>query len=465
MSNLNLCWFRTDLRLRDNRALHAAISKGPVAGLYVATPDQWQSHDDAPIKQDFWRRNLVELKAALAERGIPLICCEVSDYAAIPSLMEELIEKWAISSLNFNKEYPLNEIRRDEAVRFLCEAEGVEVDVFDDSVLIPPGSLFNNSGTPFKVFTPFSKKARQIIGPSQIDPVSCPENAFGPDKLPALSHEKPLDKIAWPIPQDHWTKLWPAGEAYGLNLLEAFAREKIGQYREQRDFPSISGTSTLSPWLAAGVVSIRDCWQQASRWQEGDGVLIWQNELLWRDFYKHIMFHYPHVSMNQPFKQDLGHIPWREDETAFQAWCQGRTGIPIIDAGMRQLQTTGWMHNRVRMITAMFLSKQLLIDWRKGESWFMRHLVDGDFSANNGGWQWSASTGTDAVPYFRVFNPVTQSQRFDVNGDYLRKYVPELSGLDSRAIHAPGLLKPECYPMPLVDLKHARERAIAAFKK
>jgi deoxyribodipyrimidine photo-lyase len=157
-------------------------------------------------------------------------------------------------------------------------------------------------------------------------------------------------------------------------------------------------------------------------------------------------------------------VPWRDDKTQFRAWCEGRTGIPIIDAAMRQLTETGWMHNRLRMVTAMFLAKHLLIDWRKGEQWFMQHLVDGDFSANNGGWQWSASTGTDAVPYFRVFNPVTQSQRFDSHGEFIRRYVPELAGLDARNIHAPGLLKPSAYPVPIIDLKFGRERAIAAFK-
>jgi deoxyribodipyrimidine photo-lyase len=196
----------------------------------------------------------------------------------------------------------------------------------------------------------------------------------------------------------------------------------------------------------------------------GEGPETWKNELLWREFYRHIVHHAPHVSMKKAFRQELDNIPWRHNQNEFKQWCEGNTGIPIIDAAMRQLLETGWMHNRLRMITAMFLSKHLLIDWRWGEKWFMTHLIDGDFSANNGGWQWSASTGTDAAPYFRIFNPVTQSRRFDESGNFIRRFVKELSSLESKSVHDPGLLKPESYPVPLVDLKFGRERALAAFK-
>jgi len=460
-----VCWFRTDLRVHDNLALLAAADRGPVIGLYIATPGQWQVHDDAPIKLDFWRRNLGELETALKAHGIPLVTCEVPDYGAVPRVFEQIIDDWQVAGVTFNREYPIHEARRDAAVAFLCEELGVTAQGFDDSVLIRPGNILNNSGDPFRVFTPFSRKARQIIGPMSLDANTLPDTCGYAGSLSRLAAQKPLDALSWPIQEKHWEERWPAGETQARRRLEVFCEEAIADYKERRDYPGQDGTSRLSAWLNAGVVSIRECWRRATAWQEGDGVETWKNELLWREFYKHIMHHYPHVSMHQPFRDDYDHVPWREDESQFRAWCEGRTGIPIVDAAMRQLTETGWMHNRLRMITAMFLAKHLLIDWRLGEKWFMQHLVDGDFSANNGGWQWSASTGTDAVPYFRVFNPVTQSERFDARGDFIRQYLPELSQLDNKAIHFPGDKRPEDYPEPLVELKAARQRALDAFKR
>jgi deoxyribodipyrimidine photo-lyase len=462
--SLSLCWFRNDLRVHDNLALAAAMAEGRAVALYIATPGQWRRHDDAPIKLDFWRRNLELLEAALAKRNIPLVCCEARDYADIPRLVASLIDQWQVTSLHYNAEYPLNEQQRDAAVSALCRERGVKVCSHDDSVLIRPGAILNKSGEPFRVFTPFSRTARQIIGNSR-EAVALPARCKSPVKeLAALKEQRRIAELSWPAPGAHWQQLWPAGESAARKRLENFCRDGIQAYKKSRDFPAIDGTSTLSPWLTAGIISIRECWRQASAWRDGDGVETWKNELLWREFYKHIMFHYPHISRGKPFRQDLAHVPWRDDKTQFRAWCEGRTGIPIIDAAMRQLTETGWMHNRLRMVTAMFLAKHLLIDWRKGEAWFMQHLVDGDFSANNGGWQWSASTGTDAVPYFRVFNPVTQSQRFDSRGEFIRLYLPELADLEDRSIHAPGLLKPDAYPAPIIDLKFGRQRAIAAFK-
>ncbi|MEX2367033.1 MAG: deoxyribodipyrimidine photo-lyase, partial [Pseudohongiellaceae bacterium] len=246
--------------------------------------------------------------------------------------------------------------------------------------------------------------------------------------------------------------------------LDRFCLQGLDAYHKLRDQPALDATSRLSPYLAAGVLGIRECWRKSAACQDGEGLFTWQNELLWRDFYRHIMFHFPRVCQHQPWKQDTVRIPWRHDPKEFHRWCHGQTGFPIIDAAMRQLLELGWMHNRLRMIVAMFLSKHLLIDWRLGEKWFMQHLVDGDFAANNGGWQWSASTGTDAVPYFRIFNPVTQSQRFDPHGDFIRAFVPELATLDRRAIHQPGKLRPAAYPEPMIDLGFGRQRALSAFK-
>jgi deoxyribodipyrimidine photo-lyase len=227
--------------------------------------------------------------------------------------------------------------------------------------------------------------------------------------------------------------------------------------------PGEDGTSALSPYLCSGIISIGDCWRITTQMPDDDGVRCWQNELLWREFYKHIVFHFPQVCMHKPFKENTNNIPWQHNSADFDNWCQGKTGYPVVDAGMRQLLSSGWMHNRLRMVTAMFLSKHLLIDWRWGERWFMQNLIDGDLAANNGGWQWCASTGVDAVPYFRIFSPVRQSQRFDAAGEYIRTHVPELAGLKSKQIHEPDVERPQSYPPPIVNHKFARERALNAF--
>jgi len=461
---MKLVWFRSDLRTRDNLALNEALASGPVAALYIATPGQWQEHDDAPIKQDFWRRNLIELEGQLRALGVPLLFAQVKHYADIPVFFRHILADGTVDGLYLNAEYPLNEARRDQAVASVCEDLSMPCRIFHDQVLLQPGSVLNGSGEPFKVFTPFSRKCRTMM------PVFSVEDAMtcrGKAETDTLFEDYmcKLDDIDWPTPQAHWETLWPAGETHARQMLDGFCEEGIQRYHEQRDLPAVDGTSMLSPWLNAGVLSIRDCWQRATLHHQGEGPTTWTNELLWREFYRHIMFHYPHVSMSKNFRPDYDHVPWRDSEEDFQQWCEGRTGIPVIDAAMRQLLETGWMHNRLRMITAMFLSKHLLIDWRKGERWFMEHLIDGDFAANNGGWQWSASTGTDAVPYFRVFNPVTQSQRFDGNGEFIRRYLPALAELDNKSIHQPGLLRPDDYPLPMVDLKAARARALAAFKR
>ncbi len=458
-----LHWFRTDLRIQDNLALAAAQAAGPLAALYIATPQQWRKHDDAPIKQDYWRRNLHLLEADLRELGIPLLCVEVPSYAEIPAVLARLLTAWKVRELHCNCEYACNEELRDAAVRQVCRELGVAMHRHEDPVLVAPERVMNKSGEPFKVFTPFARAMREHL--QQGFPVAARLRKQDAPQLPRVPEQRDVRELSWGAIESHWERLWPAGETVALKNLEAFCRARIGAYREQRDQPAVEGTSKLSPALAAGVISVRDCWRKATLEPEGEGALTWQNELLWRDFYKHVMTHFPHVCKKLPWRNDVGHVPWRHDKGEFAAWCEGRTGIPIIDAAMRQLQQTGWMHNRLRMLTAAFLTKHLLIDWRWGEQWFMQNLVDGDFAANNGGWQWSASTGTDASPYFRIFNPVTQSRRFDADGTFIRRWVPELAELDAREIHEPQTKRPTEYPPALVDLAFGRERALNAFKK
>jgi len=461
--NLQLHWFRSDLRLHDNRALAAAQAAGPVAALYIATPEQWRKHDDAPIKRDWWRRNLQALEQELQALGIPLLCCEVPLYRDIPNLLARMLPALQLAALHCNREYPVNESRRDTAVAAACKTLGVGFHLYEDQILLPPESVMNKSGQPFKVFTPYGRTVRERLTDSVVRSAAALVQQPLPT-LPTLQDSKTLAQLSWPEPEPHWAQLWPAGEKTTLARLDKFCAAAIASYKDTRDLPAADGTSKLSPALAAGVVSVRECWRRASEWQEGIGVQTWQNELLWREFYKHVMWHFPHVNKKMAWRDDVGHIPWRHDREEFALWCQGRTGIPIVDAAQRQLLHTGWMHNRLRMLSAMFLTKHLLIDWRWGEQWFMQHLIDGDFAANNGGWQWSASTGTDAAPYFRIFNPVTQSRRFDADGEFIRQYVPELAELDNDSIHEPGLLRPAGYPAPMIDLGFGRERALNGFR-
>ncbi len=468
--SLALHWFRTDLRVHDNLALSAAQASGPVAALYIATPSQWREHDDAPIKQDYWRRNLQILEAELRARGIPLLYMEVATYRDIPALLARVLPAWQVRALHCNREYPVNEQLRDAAVHTVCSELGVMMQLHDDQILVAPERVLNKSGEPYKVFTPYSRVMRELLQQGLPHAAVLQKQASAQKRhiepvLVQLPEQRQLHELGWPAIEPGWERYWPAGEAAAQKQLDAFCESRIDTYKAQRDLPAVSGTSQLSPALAAGVLSIRACWRRATLGQDSEGVFTWQNELLWRDFYKYIMWHYPHVCKKMAWRDDVGHVPWRHDKKDFALWCEGRTGIPIVDAAMRQLLETGWMHNRLRMLTAMFLTKQLLIDWRWGERWFMQHLVDGDFAANNGGWQWSASTGTDAAPYFRIFNPVTQSRRFDAEGKFIRQFVPMLAALDNAAIHEPGLLRPNNYPAPMIDLAFGRERALNAFKK
>lgn len=458
-----LHWFRSDLRTHDNLALAAAQAAGTVIGLYIATPQQWRMHHDAPIKQDYWRRNLHTLADELHVLGIPLMYVEVPAYADIAPVLGRLMTQWQIGALYCNREYACNEAARDARVRSVCGELGVTMHLHDDHVLMAPERVLNRSGEPFKVFTPFARTLRALLQQYGI-PQAARLHRQDMPSLARAPEQCALHELSWGAVDPRWEGLWPAGTDAALRQLAAFCEARIGSYGTLRDLPAVDGTSRLSQALAAGVISVRECWRRATQWDDSANALAWQNELLWRDFYKGVMTHFPRVCKGFPWRSDVGHVPWRHDEQEFAAWCEGRTGIPIIDAAMRQLLDTGWMHNRLRMLTATFLAKHLLIDWRWGERWFMQHLIDGDFASNNGGWQWCASTGTDAAPYFRVFNPVTQSRRFDPDGRFIRRWLPELAALDDREIHEPKTQRPADYPPAVIDLAFGRERALNAFR-
>ena len=470
---MQLIWFRQDLRIQDHAALWHATQAGPCIAFVAISFGQWALHDDAAVKIDFYLRQLQELKKQLKNLNIPLVIQEVSFWKDIPEVISKLIQKLDIECLHANIEVGVNELKRDAEVQQLLEKYNKTFELYHDRTLFPVGGIRNKTQQPYQVFTAFKKKCYELLslGLPQCYPqievqVDLPNNEIWDESVLTITHEYPecVQKQ-----QAHW----PVSEEYALTLLDDFINDKVINYQKERDFPHLDATSQLSPYLNLGILSIRQCIQALFRLQHGHfhieqlGQQTWLDELLWREFYQHTLFDFPQLSKHYPFKANTQNIPWRDAPEDLAAWQQGQTGIPIVDAGMRQLLETGWMHNRVRMITAMFLTKNLLIDWRLGEQWFMQHLVDGDLAANNGGWQWCASTGMDSVPYFRIFNPITQSQKFDPHGDYIRQWVPELAHLDAQLIHEPYNKNPDLslnYPKPIADLKQTRVRAIEAFK-
>ena len=477
-----LVWFRADLRTHDNRALAAACSaagKEGVIGIFLLSPAQWKQHDWGGAKVRFILRTLRELSAALTKLNIPLLIERTETFADAPETLARIAARHRCASLHYAREYEVNEARRDAAVAARLARDNVSVHAVDDQCIIEPGAVKTGEDRFYTVFTPFKKAwYRAVEERGMVAP------------LPSISKQAPLEVSPSPIPDSLPgfetsvpDELWPAGEAAALARLRAFAGRPLALYKHDRDFPAGDGTSRLSPYLAIGAISPRTCLHAALESNDGKlengkpnraGQTHWISELAWREFYKHILVGFPRVCMGRAFRPATDRIEWSDNQQHFAAWCEGRTGVPIVDAGMRQLAATGWMHNRVRMIVAMYLTKDLFINWRWGERHFMQHLIDGDLSQNNGGWQWSASTGTDAAPYFRIFNPVSQSRKFDPRGDYIRMFVPELAGLDGGAdgdgpVHdpadLPGLLRTQLdYPHPIVDRSSVRDRVLSAFK-
>lgn len=471
----NLVWFRRDLRVEDNPALYHACSDaessgGGVVAVYCITHQQWKEHEDADRKIQFWIENVRELAARLNTLNIPLRIVDCKTFDNVPMELLKLCDEFKCASLFLNREYEVNEERRDDEVAAAFEDRQMSVHRFHDRVIVPPKEITTGEGKFYSVFTPYRKRwdqrAREFLTLLPVPPKQ--------KKIDVKSSEVPSKVTSFKFTDDALED-FPAGEANAKRRLTAFSK-KMSDYDDARDIPSIDGTSQLSAYLVAGAISARMCAQEALKNKTGDikgkndGARVWLSELTWRDFYSQVLVACPRVSMHQPFKEKTKGVAWRDSEADFTAWCEGRTGYPIVDAGMRQLNQTGWMHNRLRMVTAMFLTKNLLIDWRKGERYFMQKLIDGDLAANNGGWQWSASTGTDSVPYFRIFSPFSQSKRFDPDGTFIKQMCPELANLPASALHDEKKLTKAIdergadYPKYVTDYKESRKRAIEAFK-
>ncbi len=456
-----LVWFRRDLRVDDNTALLAAAARADdgLLALYVVSPAEWRAHDDAPVKVDFWLRNLTALSDSLAHLHVALLI-ETADHAAdVAAVVKRVVETHHCTEVHANREYEVNEARRDVRVG---EAIGVPLHLHDDRLLFAPGTVRTKTGGPYTVFTPFRRNWESLLKESPPKAHSkpmplAPIAKLHPSKVPAA-----IDGFASEVD----AALWPAGEDAAKKRLKRFTHDAIADYHTGRDRPALDGTSQLSPYLAAGVISPRRCLEAALAEGHGKGPSTWVSELCWRDFYAHVMVAFPRVSMGRAFRTERDAVKWRHAPKQLAQWEAGETGFPLVDAAMRQLRGIGWMHNRLRMVVAMFLTKDLLIDWREGERHFMRHLVDGDLAANNGGWQWSSSTGTDAQPYFRIFNPSSQAKRYDPDGAFVRKWVPELRDVPAKDLSAlsSATRKKRGYPAPMVDHADARARTLAAFR-
>lgn len=464
----HLVWFRQDLRITDNTALYQACqdNEANVIAIYLATPKQWQQHDMSARQAGLIEQHVKALHKNLSALSIPLIYQETDNFDTSIDVIESICQQYNVTDLFYNKQYQWNEVKRDETLR--NRLHNLTIHAFDDAVFFAPGQLVNGAGEMYQIFTPFKKKCIERFTTQSNAVYAKPKKR----KSNLAIKTGPIAPFSY---QTLPTQSFPIGEEKALSCLRDFCQKHVDRYLLQRDYPELDATSHLSTYLTLGILSVRQCVARLHAeypeflQETSSGAFGWFVQLIWREFYIHLLFMYPKLSKNYPFINWTQRVAWRFSKTDFEAWKNGLTGYPIVDAGMRQLNQTGWMHNRLRMIVASFLVKDLLIDWHYGETYFMSQLIDGDLALNNGGWQWAASTGTDAAPYFRIFNPTTQGQRFDRDGHFIRRYLPELKDVPDEAIHQPhrwaksNNVKLD-YPDPIVDHAQARLDTLAAFK-
>lgn len=429
MENINIFWFRRDLRLNDNAGLYRALKKGiPVLPIFIFDTSILDKLEDKKDRRVEFIHNAIQaIHSELIE-----FKSSIQVFYSTPELVfKELIKTYSIQSVYTNHDYEPYAMERDSHIKHFLETNHISLKTFKDQCIFEKSEITKDDGKPYTIFTPYSRKWKAKL--TDYDVKAYPtqkyfSNFFKTSSFQILS----LRDIGFE-PSDLQT---PS---------KTIPKSIVTNYTEQRNFPAIRGTSLLSVHLRFGTVSIRNLAKQALALNE-----TWLNELIWRDFYMMILHHFPHAAKNS-FKPQYDKLSWRNNEAEFKIWCEGKTGFPIVDAGMRELNETGFMHNRVRMIVASFLVKDLLIDWRWGEAYFAQKLIDFDLSANNGGWQWAAGSGCDAAPYFRIFNPIEQIKKFDPKYEYIKKWVPEFGTSN--------------YPLPMVDHAKARLRTLAAYKE
>jgi deoxyribodipyrimidine photo-lyase len=460
-----LVWFRQDLRLSDNPALTAALERaGPVIPVFIWAPEEEGYWPPGAASRWWLNGSLVALNAELEKRGSRLIV----RHGPTAEELSRLVVETGASSVFWNRRYEPAAIARDRELKSTLRERGLVAESFNGNLLFEPGMIRNGSGKPFRIFTAFWRAClRNSIARHPKDvPKKLPSFANWPHSLKPA--ELGLD------PTVDWAaglrETWQPGEAGARSQLKRFRKEALEEYPVGRDKPGAIGTSRLSPHLHFGEISPGQVWSAIAGTMSED----YLRQLGWREFAYHLLFHYPE-SPQQPLRPRFAAFPWKTDSRALKAWQRGKTGYPLVDAGMRELWRTGWMHNRMRMVVASFLVKHLLIGWQQGAAWFWDTLVDADLANNTLGWQWVAGSGADATPYFRIFNPVIQGEKFDPAGEYVRRWVPELAAMPNQWIHRPwkapasilreaGVELGKTYPLPIVDHDEARERALAALQ-
>ena len=474
---LTLLWFGRDLRLTDNPALAAAIARGgPILPLFIH--DDADAADWAPGGASRWwlHGSLRALDTSLRQRGNGLVIrCGPAEI-----VIARLLDQTGADAVYWNRRYEPWAIARGKRLKTALKHRGIEARSFNSALIREPWTVATQKGGPYRVFTPFWRALRA-------DGVREPATA-APDRLPgpdAFPQSEPLSALALRSTAPDWAggmrAMWTPGEAGARARLDAFAAGAVSRYRDRRDRPGVAGTSRLSPHLHFGEIGPRQIWRAITArapWDTANpmpaGVETYLSEIAWREFSYHLLYHVPTLP-DEPLRPEFERFPWVENAEGLSAWQCGATGYPIVDAGMRELWSTGWMHNRVRMIVASFLIKDLLLHWRAGERWFWDVLVDADLASNAVSWQWVAGCGADAAPYFRVFNPSLQGAKFDPDGAYVRRWVPEIGRLPDALLHAPWKARPidladagvrlgRTYPEPIVDHDGARRRALEAFR-
>lgn len=467
-----IVWFRRDLRVRDNPALRAAADSGlPIVALYVHAPEEEAPWQPGAASRWWLHHSLLALCGALRERGIELAVAQGNSLDAL----QDWVRRTGAHAVFWNRLYDPALVRRDQRIKQALRQAGVQAESFNANLWVEPWQVQTAEGNPYRVFTPFWRKVQAFMNA---------QPPLLPDSLPAHLRAAPvphttsvadlalLPRIAW---DTGWRNLWQPGERGAHEALDSFLEEVQAEYAQQRDYPGREGTSRLSPHLHFGEISPTRIAQRLRADGTWGGAAAFARELGWREFSHHLLFHFPQAQ-SRPLDAAFQDFPWAKARSAaLRAWQRGRTGIPIVDAGMRELWQTGWMHNRVRMIVASFLTKNLRYHWKHGARWFWDTLLDADLANNTQGWQWTAGCGADAAPYFRVFNPVAQGERFDPRGTYVRRYVPELRDVPDRWVHQPWNLPVAlggqhplagtAYAQPIVDLKASRERSLAVYRE
>ncbi|MCR8921309.1 DNA photolyase family protein [Dasania sp. GY-MA-18] len=459
-------WFRQDLRLADNPALVHAAQLGQVLPIYILDDENAAAQRIAGAGRCWLHHSLNALNHSL--QG------QLRVYRGdAKTILKQLCDQHKVTAVCWNRCYEPWRIGRDQAIKQSLQAADIACHSFNGSLLWEPWQVLKADATPYKVFTPFYKNAR-LNGPTIRQPLAAPKAlklAKGKYNAISIQQLNLLPAHSW---HQELLKHWHIGEAAAQKTLQQFITQGLDGYKEGRNFPAQAHVSRLSPHLHWGEISPQQAWHYSQLAGDNEDIAHFHNELAWRDFSYGLLYHFPELPQRN-WQSKFDHFAWQHDSQLLKAWQQGQTGYPIIDAGMRELWQTGYMHNRVRMLVGSFLVKNLLIDWRHGEQWFWQTLVDADLANNSASWQWVAGCGADAAPYFRIFNPVTQGEKFDGDGSYTRRFVPELAALPNKYLHKPwqapleiqqqaGVKLGENYPQPIVDLKLSRERALASLK-